>query len=380
MSPRSVEGADPPPDHGHHDEEMPRLALTRSQVLVAVLFVLSAVAFLYFVLPQITGLKDTWSRLEKGDPLWLIVAGILELLSFVGYVVKFRIVCLVGEQDHQRIGWRVSYQITMAGLAATRLFAAAGAGGIALTAWALRRSGMPARVVAVRMVAMNVLLYGVYMSTIVVTGTLLYLGVLSGGEAVPLTILPAGIALLLLLAVGALVLLPADAERRFGRWAAGGGQLQRVGKLLVTVPAAASSGVRTAIEITRERPAALGGSIAWWGFDMATLWACFHAFSSGDTPPIGVIIMSYFVGMAGNLLPLPGGIGGVEGGMIGMFAAFGVDFGYATVAVLSYRAFSFWLPTIPGAIAYVQLRGTVKRWRTQDIPASVAEQPGAASA
>ena len=49
-----------------------------------------------------------------------------------------------------RIDWRESYEITMAGLAATRLFAAAGAGGIALTAWALRRSGMERRIVAGR--------------------------------------------------------------------------------------------------------------------------------------------------------------------------------------------------------------------------------------
>lgn len=368
MSPRSVEGTDPRLDQEHHDEEMPRLVLTRNQVLVAAMFVVSSVAFLYFVVPKITGLKDTWQRLEQGDPLWLVVAGFLELISFGGYVTLFRTVCLSGEQDHRRIGWRVSYQITMAGLAATRLFAAAGAGGIALTAWALRRSGMPARTVAVRMVAMNVLLYGVYLLTVSLVGTLLFFGVLSGGTAVPITILPAMIALLLLLAIAALVLLPEDAERRFEAWAAGTGRMQKVGKALVTVPAAASTGVRKAIEIVRERPAALIGAMTWWAFDMATLWACFHAFGHGDTPPIGVIVMSYFVGMAGNLLPLPGGIGGVEGGMIGMFAAFGVDFGYATVAVLSYRAFSFWLPTIPGAIAYVQLRGTVKRWRAQDSP------------
>ena len=86
---------------------------------------------------------------------------------------------------------------------------------------------------------------------------------------------------------------------------------------------------------------------------------------AAETPPIAVIIMSYFLGMTGNLLPLPGGVGGVEGGMIAAFAAFDVNFGLATVAVLSYRAFSFWLPTIPGAIAYVQLRGTVKRWRAE---------------
>ena len=52
--------------------------------------------------------------------------------------------------------------------------------------------------------------------------------------------------------------------------------------------------------------------------------------------------------MLGNLLPLPGGIGGVDGGMIGAFAAFNVDAGLAVVAVLAYRGFTFWLPTVPG--------------------------------
>ena len=67
--------------------------------------------------------------------------------------------------------------------------------------------------------------------------------------------------------------------------------------------------------------------------------------------------------MLGNLLPMPGGVGGVEGGMIGAFVAFGVDAGLAVVAVLVYRAFTFWLPLIPGVIAYFQLRKTVERWR-----------------
>ena len=75
--------------------------------------------------------------------------------------------------------------------------------------------------------------------------------------------------------------------------------------------------------------------------------------------------MGYFVGMLGNLLPLPGGVGGVDGGMIGAFIGFGVDDGLAVVAVLTYRAFAFWLPTIPGAIAFFQLRRTVTRWREE---------------
>jgi uncharacterized membrane protein YbhN (UPF0104 family) len=51
--------------------------------------------------------------------------------------------------------------------------------------------------------------------------------------------------------------------------------------------------------------------------------------------------------------------------MIGAFIGFGVDDGLAVVAVLTYRAFAFWLPTIPGAIAFFQLRRTVQRWREE---------------
>ena len=94
--------------------------------------------------------------------------------------------------------------------------------------------------------------------------------------------------------------------------------------------------------------------------------------------------MAYFVGMLGNLLPLPGGLGGVEGGMIGAFAAFGVDFNLAVLAVLSYRAISFWLPTPLGAVAYLQLRRTVARWRDEqsaDATASIhSEAAGATGA
>lgn len=68
--------------------------------------------------------------------------------------------------------------------------------------------------------------------------------------------------------------------------------------------ATAAVGVRTAIQLLRERHPYLLGAVAWWGFDIAVLWACFHAF--GGSPPKGVIVMSYFVGMLANTLPLPG--------------------------------------------------------------------------
>jgi uncharacterized protein (TIRG00374 family) len=295
---------------------------------------------------------------QQGNAWWLAVAFVLEALSFLSYVALFR----AGFVDPgSRIRWRESYQITMAGLAATRLFAAAGAGGIALTAWALRRSGMDARTVARRMIAFMSLLYGVYMGSLVVDGLGLYFGLWPGPAPFAITVIPAifgASVIVLFLAISAL---PGDFDRLVARWTSGTGRVGVIARRLATVPTAVSGGIRTAIRLVRSRDPALLGALGWWGFDIATLWACFHAF--GASPPRAVIVMAYFVGWIANTLPLPGGIGGVEGGMIGAFTAFGVNVETAVVAVLAYRAFSFWLPTFPGIVAYLQLRRTVSRWR-----------------
>jgi uncharacterized protein (TIRG00374 family) len=87
-----------------------------------------------------------------------------------------------------------------------------------------------------------------------------------------------------------------------------------------------------------------------------------HAF--GKPPPAGVLVMAYLTGMLGNVLPLPGGLGGVEGGMIGALIGFGVDNGLAVTAVLSYRAFAYWLPIPPGVVAYLRLLRTVRTWES----------------
>ncbi len=346
-------------------EEMPHVGLSRDRILLFAFFAASAVAFLYFVLPKLSGLDDTWNRLDQGDPVWLGVAVVLEALSFLSYVALFRAVFVRGAS---RIGWRESYEITMAGVAATRLFAAAGAGGIALTAWALRSSGLERRIVACRMVAFMTLLYSVYMGALVLDGVGLRAGVLTGAAPFAITVIPAlfGGGVLTLIVV--MSLLPSDFEHRMARWTSGEGRPARLARKVATAPASVASGVRTALALIRERRWGLVGALGWWAFDIAVLWACFHAF--GQAPPPAIVVMGYFVGTLANVLPLPGGIGGVEGGMIGTFAAFHVDAGLALVAVLTYRGFSFWLPTVPGAVAYLQLRRTVARWRARPVQAT----------
>lgn len=354
---------------GQTEEEMPRVRLTRRQLVAFGMVIVLSIGFLYFVLPNLAGVGPTVHRIERGDTWWIAAAVLLEVLSFAGYVVLFRSV-FVGA--HGGIGWRESYEITMAGLVATRLFATAGAGGVALTAWALRRSGMTPRLVARRMVAFIVLLYLVYAGSLLLDGIGLGTGLFPGGGSFAITFVPAIVAALLFGIVGAMSILPGDAERRLVQWASGSSRTARWVVRAAAAPALAASGVRTAIGLIRARDPGVLGAVAWWGFDICVLWAMFHAF--GSPPPFTVIWMAYFVGTLGNLLPLPGGLGGVEGGMIGALAAFGVDFNLAVLAVLSYRAVAFWLPTIPGVVAYFQLRRTVARWRDEQLsPTAAAE-------
>jgi uncharacterized protein (TIRG00374 family) len=359
VKPPEVDPPEPAEDKDDLDE-MPRVQVTRKGLVLAVFFVVSTVAFLYFVLPQLADLEDTGRKVGKGDKTWLAAALCFSVLSFGGYVMMFQGVFV---RAGSRIDWRASYQITMAGLAATRLLAAGGAGGIALTAWALRRAGMDRRTVADKTLAFLILTYAVYMGALVIVGFGLFLHVLPGPGPFAITVLPA---LFGLAAIGlglALSRVPPDLQRRLGGFAARGGRVARITQRLANAPAAFSAGMREALLHVRERDPALLGALAYWGFNIAVLWACFHAF--GDPPPWPVIVMAYFVGFLGNLLPLPGGIGGVDGGMIGAFAAFGVPLSEAVPAVLAYRVFAFWLPTIPGAIAYFQLRRTVARWREE---------------
>lgn len=346
------------------DEQAPHLHVSRRTVVVAGVALAVVVALVVGVLPKLEGLRSTYDRISDGDPRWLALGALFSVLSFAGYVAMFKGVYVRrGEPSERRIGFAESYQITMAGLAATRLFAAGGAGGLALTAWALRRAGMPRRVVADRTIAFLVLTYVVYVLAVIVGGFGLRTGLFAGPAPFALTVVPAAAGIVLLALAGALTFVPDDLERRLASWAAGGGRLQRVAARLSTIPAAASEGIRLALGHVGRRDPALLGAVVYWAANIAILWACFHAF--GKPPPTGVLVVAYFVGLLGNLLPLPGGVGGVDGGMIGALAGFGVSTSLAVVAVIAYRVLAFWLPTLPGALAYLQLRRTVARWREE---------------
>jgi uncharacterized protein (TIRG00374 family) len=98
----------------------------------------------------------------------------------------------------------------------------------------------------------------------------------------------------------------------------------------------------------------LVGAIGYWAWDNAVLWATFHAV--GASPPLTVILMGYLIGQLGGLLPLPGGLGGIDGGLFGTLVVYGAPAGATAAALLAYRVILFWLPLLVGAVGFVSLR------------------------
>jgi uncharacterized membrane protein YbhN (UPF0104 family) len=304
--------------------------------------------------------SDGFSRLGSGDGRWIALALGLEALSFLGHIILFRTVFL---DRSSRVDFAASYEITMAGHAATRVFGAAGAGGIAVTVWALRRAGLASRTIAARMAGFLVLLYSFYAITVAAVGIGLWTGLLPGGGSAALTLLPGLVAL----GVVAAVLTAAATSGRLVARAP-----ERIRRRLEPAADTVMGGVHEALVVLRRRDPGLIGGAMWWAFDIAVLWACFNAF--GTAPAIAVVVLGYFLGLVGNALPFLGSVGGVDGGMIGALVALGGDPGTTVVAVVVYRLISCWLPAIPGAFAYVQLRRRTAAWEAgASEPAAVPE-------
>jgi uncharacterized protein (TIRG00374 family) len=340
----------------------------RRLVYFGVILVLGIVA-IYVVFPKIAGFEDSLEKMDDATWYWIVVAIGFNVAAFGAYVALFRGVLGGGveEKVHERLDFRASYQITMAGLAATRIFSAAGAGGLVVTYWALRKAGMERRRAGCRMVAFLALTYVFYLAALIVFGILLRTGVLPGNNPSGGTIVPAAVAGVVLALLGLVALIPGDVERRLSEFARGY-RGARFARRLASGPATLATGVRTAIAYVRHPSRgllAIAGAMGFWAANIGILWASFEAY--GGDVPFGVMVQGFFVGMAANLIPSPaGGVGSVDAGMIAAFVLFGIPTATVFAAVLTYRVIAFWLPIPPGIIAYVQLRNTVSGWEAED--------------
>jgi uncharacterized membrane protein YbhN (UPF0104 family) len=289
----------------------------------------AAAAFL--AVPALAGVP---ARLVRGCGKWVAIAGALELLSAVGFVVLFKLVFAAP------ITWRRSVPGALRALGASTILPGGGLIGPTMGAWSTSTEKPSISQLARSTITFVILTNAPAAIALAALGTLLWLGLASGPHQAALTILPA------LIAVGLLA----------AAWLAGHSSSRRqssprrgvFSRTLGKPATAISDGVSEARTLITARNWQLGGALAYYAFDTAVLWAAFHAY--GRTPPLGVIVMGYLVGSLAGALPVPAGLGAVDGGLIGALVLYGAPAVPAAAAVLLYRGISLSIPAALGAI------------------------------
>jgi uncharacterized membrane protein YbhN (UPF0104 family) len=307
------------------------------------------VAIAVVVVTLAPGLGELRRRFADARPAWIVCGCAFELLSVLSYVPAFRAVFCT------RMSWATSYKIAVAEEGAGSLFPLGGAGSLALGVWALRRGGMPADEVARKTVAFFLLTSAPSVVMLLLLGAGLAIGILPGGGGVLLTVLPAVIAAAAIAGALALGRLARAADARLRRRDQGS-RWSRLAPVLT----ATSEGIDEALhQLRRPDPLLLVGLTGYLVFDMLAFWASFRAV--GASPDLALIWMAYLIGQLGNWLPVPGGIGGVELGLVGALVVYGSPAVTATAAVLLYRVIELWIPAVMGIAAFVQLRLLLRR-------------------
>ena len=186
--------------------------------------------------------------------------------------------------------------------------------------------------IARRSVAFFLIKSGVNFLAVALLGTALAVGLFGPELSLWLTAFPAALAALTIAAVAAI---PASVPGR-----SPDPDASRLRRGLSAARRAVVDGSAEARQILRSgNRRVLAGSAGYWAFDNAVLWATFHAF--GLSPPLTVILMGYLIGQLGGLLPIPGGIGGIDGGLIGTLIVYGAPAAGTAAAVLAYRIVLF---------------------------------------
>jgi putative heme transporter len=294
----------------------------------------------------------------RGGWQLVVLGALLEAGSLAGYVaLQHRV---IGRAD-RRIRARDSYDIALAGTAATRMLPTAGLGGAGVTVWALKARGLRAGEIAEHLLAFMLLLYAVYMAALFGFGIAVGSGLAHVSHGGALGLVAAALAASLTAAVVMLLATPSPIRRILSRLAARPRLAPLAARADEHLPLLRAALRRAAGELRRPHPALLG-ALAWWAFDIGVLAAMLHAFGAGL--PLPALVLAYFLGTMFNVLPLPGSL---SGGLAGTLVVFGAPAAPALAAVLAYRTIAVWLPAASGIASLFALRATVSRWRGEPV-------------
>jgi uncharacterized membrane protein YbhN (UPF0104 family) len=307
-------------------------SLRRGLISLAILVALAG--GLILSVPGLHGVGHTLAHMALG---WIAVGIALEILSCLGYVLAF---LQVFETTPLRFGGRVALTEQAFGAAVSL----GGAGSVAVGAWLMIDRGAQPTPVAERSAVLFLITSAVNVITLALAGLALFLGILPGPHNPLLSAVPAAVGIAVL---AIFLALPRLSERGAAKRAPG--HIQRL--LAMT-----AESVRDTRHLLVRPDWRIIGAFAYLWCDIAVLEACFAA--TGHSPPLTAIVLAYQIGYLSNLIPIPGGIGILDGSMIGMLVLYGVAATPAAAATLVYHAISVWIPAMWGTLAFIVLRHT----------------------
>ncbi len=341
-------------DEERHESEVHAAGASHKLLhgLISLAILVLIVVGLLLAVPGLHGVAHTVTRMALG---WVAVAVGLEILSCVGYVIAFL-------QVFERAPVRFGARVALSELAFNAAVSLGGAGSVAVGAWLLiERGAKPARV-AERSAVLFLLTSAINVITFVLAGVALATGILPGPSNALLGWIPA--------AVGTIVFafflaLPQLIDR---------GLTRRLPKTVCIVLDTTAQSIRHTRELLVRPDWRIVGAIGYLWFDMGVLVACFAA--TGHTPPLVALVLAYQIAYLTNIIPIPGGIGVLDGSMVGALVLYGASATAATAATLVYHAIALWIPAMWGTIAFLILRRTRDRPLTLRTPRQPARARG----
>jgi uncharacterized membrane protein YbhN (UPF0104 family) len=284
------------------------------------------------VLLAVPDLRPVVREIAEMNPAVVAAAVALELASCLSFVVIFRLFFRPMPKSAAR-------EVAWSQMGSGALLPGGGVGSLAAGGWLLHIAGMPTRQIVQRSSGLFFLTSAINVLTLGAAGLLLLLGIGDGPHDVlraGLPVMAAVTAIILVLGLGKVTRRVSSAHPR-GAW------LDDVG---VGIPAARHALARPSWRLL--------GAAGYLLFDIAVLWTTFAAV--GPLPPLAPLVVAYLVGYLPNVLPIPGGIGVLDAGLVGALTLYGSPLSHAAAAVIVYHAIAFWVPTLGGMLAYARLR------------------------
>ena len=335
--------------HSQHPEPaeiaLPRFdvrSLVRRRVATAALLVVLMVALLLTV-PSLGEVFDRFADMQAG---WVAAALMLELLSCLAFVAVFRFFFdTVAPAVARRVAWTE--------MASGALLPGGGVTSLAAGWWLMKLAGQSSGRIVRRSSALFFLTSAVNVAALAAGGALLATGIGGGPHDFLRTAVP--------IAVGLGAIAVALAVARLAPARDGGRRGWRT---------ELAAGIREAKRAATRPSWRVGAALGYLGFDIAVLWASLRGL--GYAPAIGALVVAYLAGYLATWMPIPGGLGVLDGGLAGALVLYGMPPASAAAAVLVYHAIALWVPSTGGLIAYTLLRRKLVGARPVTRPAPAA--------